>query len=341
MKTKERDTQDRRRFIKSATKFTAVLAGLGITLEEWGSIATAAGQTPVQKAASSAQVVRPADSNADDPHKMGNRPRPSAGYGKDLGDFKSGIHTMTSAGLERQYTIDIPDNYDKNTPYRLMFAMHMLGGHMNTMVNNKFYGLKTFAERDNVPAIFVAPEGYTDQSPWRTRDDKDHIFFADMLALFKEKLSIDTTRIFSSGFSYGAMVTYSLSLDFQKDLRAVACFAPANWNIYLPPEKHEPIAFYSTTGTNDGTCKWINSDARQEGGKYCVLRHLADNGVSVPPEIPLATSPTHVTTEFQGTKEGYPVIFGSFVGGHSDSQRDPGSNVNWIYKESWDFFQRF
>ena len=45
---------------------------------------------------------------------LNNAPTPSTGYGKDLGDFKSGIYTITSAGLERQYTIDIPKNYDKN-----------------------------------------------------------------------------------------------------------------------------------------------------------------------------------------------------------------------------------
>jgi poly(3-hydroxybutyrate) depolymerase len=290
---------------------------------------------------SSVDAPRKISAPAEDPHKMGNIPVLSAGSGKELGDFKSGLYKMTSAGLERQYTIDIPANYDKNKPYRLIFAMHMMGGHMNTMVNNKFYGLKTFADRDNVPCIFVAPEGYTDRSPWRGSDDKDHVFFGDMLTLFKDKLSVDTTRVFCCGFSFGAMVTYSLSLDYAKELRAVACYAPANWNIYLPENKHEPIAFYSTTGTTDGTCRWINSDARKQGGKYCVLQHLEDNGVSLLPEIPLATSPTHVTTEFKGTKEGYPVIFGSFVGGHSDTQRDPGSNVNWIYKETWDFFMRF
>ena len=42
--------------------------------------------------------------------KLKNAPTPSAGYGKDLGDFTSGIYTITSAGLERQYTIDIPKN---------------------------------------------------------------------------------------------------------------------------------------------------------------------------------------------------------------------------------------
>jgi len=285
-------------------------------------------------------AVQPS-SSVDSSRKLKNPPCPSAGCGKELGDFKSGTYTMTSAGLSRKYTIDIPANYDKNKPYRLIFAMHMMGGNMKTMVNNKFYGLKTYADKDHVPVIFVAPEGNSDRSPWRTRDDKDHVFFADMLALFKDKLSVDTSRIFCCGFSYGAMVTYSLSVDFQKDLRAVACYAPANWNIYLPTNKHLPLAFYSTTGTNDGICRYVNSDARKQGGKYCVLTHLEDNGVTELPEIPIATTPKHVTTEFKGCKEEYPVVFGSFVGAHTDNARDPGSNVNWIAKETWDFFMRF
>jgi poly(3-hydroxybutyrate) depolymerase len=273
--------------------------------------------------------------------KLKNRPVLSAGSGKELGDFKSGVHTMTSAGLERKYTIDIPENYNKKRPYRLIFALHMMGGHMDTMVNNKFYGLKTYADEDRVDCIFVAPEGYTDQTPWRGRDDKDHIFFSDMLALFKDKLSIDTSRVFCCGFSFGAMVTYSLSLEFQKDLRAVACYSPANWNIYLPANKRQPLAFFSTTGTEDGLCKYINSDERKEGGKYCVLTHLQNNGVKELPEIPLATTPTHVTTEFEGCPEEYPVLFGSFAGGHTDNMRDPGAKDNWIAKETWDFFMRF
>ena len=273
--------------------------------------------------------------------KLKNAPTPSAGYGKDLGDFKSGTYTITSAGLTRQYTIDIPKNYDKSIVYRLIFAMHMMGGHMQTMIDQNYYGLITYAERDNVPVIFVAPEGYTDGSPWRGRDDKDHIFFADMLKLFKDKLSIDTSRVFCCGFSFGAMFTYSLSLDFQNDLRAVACYSPANWNIYLPENKHKPLAFFSTTGTQDGLCKYVNSDVLKQGGKYCVLTHIEDNGLKQLPEIPTATTPTHITTVFEGLPEEYPVMFGSFVGGHTENVNDPGSDVNWISKETWDFFMRF
>lgn len=274
-------------------------------------------------------------------YKLRNKPVRSAGYGKELGDFSSGTHTMKSAGLERTYIIDIPENYDRKKPCRLIFCMHMMGGSMQTMVDNNFYGLKTYAEKERVPVIFVAPQGYTDHTPWRAGDDKDHVFFEDMIELFEKKLSIDTSRVFCCGFSFGAMFTYSLSLEFQDDLRAVACYSPANWNIYLPRNKHKPLAFFSTTGTEDGLCKWINSDEKKEGGKYCVLTHVEDNGLSKLPEIPLATTPEHITTEFKGLPKEYPVMFGSFVGGHTDYVRDPGSNENWIAKETWDFFMRF
>ncbi len=277
----------------------------------------------------------------DEARKLNNAPTPSSGYGKELGDFKSGTYTMTSADLERKYTIDIPEDYDKNKTYRLIFAMHMMGGNMQTMVDQNFYGHKTYAEKDGVEVIFVAPEGYTDRSPWRGRDNKDHIFFADMLELFKDKLSIDTSRVFSCGFSFGAMFTYSLSLAFQDDLRAVACYAPANWNIYLPENTGKPLAFYSVTGTEDGLCKFVNSDELKQGGKYCVLTHLENNGLTELPEVPVATTPTHITTEFEGLPEEYPVLFGSFVGGHTENVKDPGSDVNWVAKETWDFFMRF
>lgn len=317
--------------LKAALLIAIVVSTSSVHLSAEPSGIPQAGNTPDRRTSISVDSSR----------RLKNRPVLSAGSGKELGDFKSGVHTMTSAGLERKYTIDIPENYNKKKPYRLIFAMHMMGGHMDTMVNNRFYGLKTYAEKERVPCIFVAPEGYTDQTPWRGRDDKDHIFFADMLALFKEKLSIDTSRVFCCGFSFGAMVTYSLSLDFQKDLRAVACYSPANWNIYLPSNKHLPIAFFSTTGTEDGLCKYVNSDERKEGGKYCVLTHLEDNGVKPLPEIPIATTDKHVTTEFKGCPKEFPVLFGSFKGGHTDNMRDPGEGENWIAKETWDFFMRF
>ncbi|MBN2444290.1 MAG: hypothetical protein JXJ04_23210 [Spirochaetales bacterium] len=261
----------------------------------------------------------------------------SEGCGKDLTDLKSGTYTITSAGLSREYIISIPSNYDKNKPYRLIFGMHCMGSSNTGVVNSNYYGLKTYANNSNTPVIFVAPQGYTDSMPWRS-DNKDHIFFTDMLNLFKSKLCVDTSRVFSCGFSFGAMFTYSLSLAYQDDLRAVAVYAPANYNIYLPTNTHKPIAYFQTTGTQDTTCPWVNSDSAQRGGKYCLIGHLQDNGCTVPANIPLATGSTHLSTDFS-CDANYPVRFGSFVGGHTDTVTENG--VNWIAKETWDFFMRF
>jgi predicted esterase len=264
----------------------------------------------------------------------------SIGCGKELSSIKSGTYTITSASLSRKYTINIPANYDKNKPYRMIFGMHCMGSSMGGVVNEKYYSLQPLATSANIPVIFVAPDGYSDGSPWRVSDNKDHTFFGDLLKLFKENLCVDTARIFCCGFSYGAMVSYSLSLAFQDQLRAVATYAPANWNIYLPTNTKKPIAYYQTTGTDDNLCSWINpSKPDKEGGKFCVLGHIEDNKCPTPATIPLATGGTHVSTLFPGCMEGYPVKFGSFKGGHACVATENG--VNWIAKETWDFFMQF
>ncbi len=176
---------------------------------------------------------------------------------------------------------------------------------------------------------------------------KDHAFFDDMVKLFKGQLCIDTTRIFSAGFSYGAMFSFSLSLNHQKVLRAVACYAPANWNIYLPKNTNEPIAFMSTTGMSDQSCPFVRSDANREGGKYCAIIHAEDNGCTIPATIPTAKSgsKSHLEYEFQGCKEGYPVKLFTFDGGHQAGPMDgvsgDNSSKSWIPGETWKFFIQF
>src|SRR5512133_1988015 len=264
----------------------------------------------------------------------------SSGCGKALADLKSGTYTITSAGLSREYIIDIPANYNPNKPYRLIFAMHWSGGSMQAVANDKFYSLKTYADNDKAPCIFIAPNGTGAPRGWDL-EEKDHTLFDDLYKLATEKLCVDTKRVFSSGFSFGALFSYSLSLSHQKVLRAVACYGPANWNIWFPENTHEPIAFYATTGTNEPNTKFIYDEAKKLGVKYCLLQHSEDNGCTEPANIPLATSKKHVSTEFSGCKPGYPVKFSSFQGQTSYSEMDPGSNVNWIAAETWEFFNRF
>ena len=257
----------------------------------------------------------------------------SIGCGKTLGDInKSGTYTIHSAGSNRTFRVRFPSNYDKTNPYRLIFGMHCMGA-SSADIDGKnyrsdgaydYYGLGSLATN----AIFVAPEG-NQGGTWGGQEH--HTFFEDILKLMKDTLCIDTARVFACGFSFGAMFTYSLSTSYQQQLRAVACYAPANYNIWLPENKHQPIAYMQTTGMSDDICPWEQMGER--GGKYCAIAHAQDNGCDNPTTIP-TSSGQYKVHDYQGCDEGYPVKIVTFGGGHTAGE-------SWMAQMTWDFFKQF
>ena len=71
------------------------------------------------------------------------------------------------------------------------------------------------------------------------------------------------------------------------------------------------------------------------------LEKAANNGCTIPAEIPTWKSGPHVCYEIAGCKPGYPTKACTFNGGHVHFNSDPGSNVNRIAKEAWGFFMQF
>ena len=267
-------------------------------------------------------------------YPIGNPPVPSAACGTPT-TLTTGERTINSTNQNRVYYIDIPANYDPNTPYRLFYISHWIGSRYQDMVNNNFYGLKTQAQAAGEPAIFIAPS--SDGSTWQ---EKDHALFDDLLAFAKENLCFDTSRVFATGFSFGGMITYSLSTNHQKDIRAAVGIAPANYNIWLPQKTHEPIAWMQTTGMGDTTCPWVQGTSTTNGAKYIGEEKASDNGCT-PAEIPTWQSGAHLCYDYSGCHENHPVKVCTFNGGHQAESSDPGSNVNWIPEVSWDFFTQF
>jgi predicted esterase len=67
---------------------------------------------------------------------------------------------------------------------------------------------------------------------------------------------IDTSRLFSVGFSFGAMFTNSLAQTHQDTLRSVTVYAAADYNIYFPTKTGKPLAYFGVHGTADNTCRF-------------------------------------------------------------------------------------
>jgi len=163
--------------------------------------------------------------------------------------------------------------------------------------------------------------------------------FDDILAFVKKNLCIDTTRVFATGFSFGGMITYSLSVNHQKDIRAAVGIAPTNYNIYVPTKTHEPIAWMQTTGMSDTTCPWVNGTSTTQGAKFIAIEHATGNGCTLPAAIPTWQSGNHVCYDFQGCTAGFSVKACTFNGGHTNIANESGTN--WIPQGSWKFFMQF
>jgi hypothetical protein len=265
----------------------------------------------------------------------GNAPVPSAGCGKAT-TVTNGKKTITSTNQQRTYIIDIPTNYDMNKPYRLFYTSHWINARSEDVQGQNYYFLKPLANAANEPAIFVAPQ--SDGGTWQ---QKDHALFDDILAFVKANLCIDVSRVFATGFSFGGMITYSLSTNHQKDIRAAVGIAPANYNIWLPTKTREPIAWMQTTGMGDGTCPWVDGTSTTRGAKFIAVEKAQDNGCSMPTTVPNWQSGGHFCHDFQGCAAGRPTKACTFNGGHTNINSDPGSNANWIAEESWRFFRQF
>lgn len=264
----------------------------------------------------------------------GNTPVPTRGCGKTWNRVKSGSYDFFWSKGKRTIRIDIPDNYDNNKPYRLVFGMHCMGGWAGGVQQEGYYGLKPLDTEKTT--IFVAPEGNGNQAPWA---QDDYTLFDELLADLEGNLCIDSSRVFSAGFSYGSMFTNGLSWNHQKWLRGVAVYETAERNIWLPQHTGEPIAWMGVLGFDDGLCT-------PEMGRHArdiILEHNSENGSALQESAEEAVrgSGIHLCYDYKTVDSRFPVRWCTQDGGHIWNHKDRGANESWVPQTTWDFITQF
>ena len=136
-------------------------------------------------------------------------PVPSAGCGA-AGQLPEGAGTLPSG---RRYVVHLPTGYQAAKPFPLVFALHPNGGNI-AMFDD---GTTRAAMHDW--AILILTQSET--GDWRTAFPADLAYFDTLVALVKDKLCVDTGRIYSFGFSGGASFSNLLACQ-RRFLRAVA-----------------------------------------------------------------------------------------------------------------------
>ncbi|KAK4153995.1 putative feruloyl esterase C [Chaetomidium leptoderma] len=258
----------------------------------------------------------------------------SAGCGKTA-TIRNQQYSMQVNGKQRQYYVKLPDNYDKSRPYRLVFLWHQLGGSMTKIVNGEdpnrggvipFYGLPPLA---NNSAIFVVPDGLN--AGWGNQGGEDTTFFDQLVKTVEADLCVDTKLRFSTGFSYGAAMSYNLACSRPQMIRAVAVISGGL--LSGCSGGNDPVAYYGQHGTSD-------SVLNVSGGRQLRDRFVKNNGCT-PVSEPNPNGGQSVKTVYKNCKEGFPVTWVIHNGDHNPSQTDSGSSTLIAPKNTWEFFSQF
>ncbi|WP_426513234.1 lectin [Dactylosporangium sp. McL0621] len=254
----------------------------------------------------------------------------------------SGTHTISSSGQNRSYILRVPANYDSNHAYRLIFGFHWNGGTANGVdsggtdgYNWSYYGLRRLSDNAGNGTVFVAPQGLN--NGWANSGGQDVTFVDDMLRQLESGLCIDTTLVFSSGFSYGGAMSYALACARPTVFRAVAVYSGANLSGCAGGT--QPVAYIGMHGLRDNVLNIASGRSLRD-------TFVRNNGCTPqnPPE-PASGSLTHVVTAYSGCRAGYPVVWAAFDGAGHDPGPIDGCTcdgwMTWTKDLVWSFFTQF
>ncbi|MFF5122250.1 RICIN domain-containing protein [Dactylosporangium aurantiacum] len=262
----------------------------------------------------------------------------TAGCGKSP-TLTSGTRTIQSGGQSRSFILRVPDGYDRNVPHRLAFGLHWLGGTAEQVAGGgsdgyawAYYGM--LSQDTGNTTIFVAPQGIS--NGWANTNGRDVTFIDDIVRLVEDDLCVDTTQLFSVGFSYGGAMSYALACARPAVFRAVTAIA-APGAISGCSGGTQPVAYMGIHGVNDGI----------QNGRALRDTFVRNNGCTPQnaPE-PAPGSRTHILTTYAGCRAGYPVVWAAFDGGHQQGPVDNCAGCesgarSWVKPEVWRFFTQF
>ena len=286
-------------------------------------------------------------------------PVPSVGCGKDstvtfatvpgesgtnVGTGKGGYVTVNGRG----FAMRLPDNYDKSKPYWLIFGFHWNGGtskDVDTGGSNGYisahFGLQKLS---NNGAIFVAPQG--NGNGW----GGDNLpFVDDMVKLITENYCVDTSRLYTNGFSYGGGMSYAIACGRAKVFRGAAIYEGAELSGCAGG--NDPIAYWQMAGTTDGTCTIGMATPMRD-------KFAKNNGCTIPasePPRPSSISDAHICTDYKGCSSGHPLRWCVHPAGHGNAIVDGTADVyntcatppktcsdtckcSWVPEDVWKFF---
>lgn len=197
--------------------------------------------------------------------------------------------SILHGGIERTYFVHVPESYTSKQAAPLLVLLHGGGGLARRML--AFTGFGPLSEKHGI--IILAPAGvdrhWNDgrKKSYRSLDENidDVGFIVALIQKMEAEYKIDSNRIFVSGISNGAMMSYRLGLEAPEKIAAIAPVVgalPENLAKQWAENKRklDPLPAIIFNGTDDPLVPF-------DGGEVHLLRKKLGTVISVPDTVQL------------------------------------------------------
>ncbi len=198
-------------------------------------------------------------------------------------------HTIDVGGTTRDYFVWLPDPYDPNRPYPVVYQFHGCSGSPDRQNNNP-----PVQDHSGADAIHIrgrAVDDCWDLAP----GGSDVLFFDALVAEVEATWCANPERRFATGYSSGAFLTHRIACDRGDMLRGVASIAGG-----FGGNCEGQVAALLIHDFNDDVVDISASEGARD-------THLQRNGCDTEmPTTPVDPSPCEA---YAGCDEGYPVVW--------------------------------
>lgn len=247
-----------------------------------------------------------------------------------------GPEKLVVDGKSRNMIVHVPEDTPENAP--LVISLHGFNQSAEYQRNTTRWD----AVADTAKFVMVYPDAIN--SWWDVYGNSDLKFIEKIIDHMSDKYLIDTNRVYVTGFSLGAMMTYQCAEHLSDKIAAFGPVSGVRFDNRAPAAtRHIPIIH--THGTADDVFKWEGDPGHQAGGyPYIpdyVKKWVEFDGLN---PIPAVTDPYYGNaslTVWHDDDSSIEVALLAVKGcGHWHSEGSDWGNVS-TSREIWNFVKRY
>lgn len=245
--------------------------------------------------------------------------------------------TVSAGGIERRALVHAPPTVDAKIPLPVVLMFHGIGGTPELCATETGWVAKADTERFIIvfpaatrPDMKQPPKFGRNNPAWNDGSGRFHAgeskvpdvaFIVALLDQLEAGFPVDKARIFASGFSNGASMTFRVGMELSGRIAAIAPVAGAFW--IAEPKAARPVSLLYLTGTKDPLNPLAGGVPRMAGGaefkgapqqakppvRGNITKWAKLIGSAVEPKL-VSNTPDGITTEiYAGGREGTEIVF--------------------------------